>query len=186
MTLHHIQALQNTYLEYTMYYPTIPKRFKLTRYRQMSSDQRRLSRQPFNPLPSIRGLTPTKGPHPQPPRRSGNQSLAPNDGTGTTTTTCSHQTKSYSTQPAPPTAQIATPKTCPQSNAPDTDGAAAPAALATPSAPVAPPITEKHEKSPVLLPEFGRPASGRRWLGPAPRAGPSPAWEFASSAAPVF
>ena len=57
MTPHHIQALQNTYPEYTMYYPTIPKCSKLTRYRPMSGDQRRLSRQPFNPLPSIRGLS---------------------------------------------------------------------------------------------------------------------------------
>ena len=31
MTPHHTQALQNTYPEYTMYYPTIPKRSKLTR-----------------------------------------------------------------------------------------------------------------------------------------------------------
>ena len=35
MTPHHIQALQNIYPEYTMYFPTIPKRSKLARYRQI-------------------------------------------------------------------------------------------------------------------------------------------------------
>ena len=126
--------------------------------------------------------TPTKRPHPQSPCRSGNPSLAPND--GTTTTTCSHQTKSYSTQPTPPTTQIATPTMCPQSTAHDTDGAGASGHSSYISSSGAPgahcPSTEKHAKSTVLE---GRPPSRRRGLGPAHRAGPSPAWEFASSTA---
>ena len=57
MTTQHIQTLQNTYPEFTMYYPMITKRSQLPRYRHMSRDQRLLSRQPFTPPPSTKGLS---------------------------------------------------------------------------------------------------------------------------------
>ena len=66
-----------------IYYPTILKRCKLTRYRQLSSDQRRLSTQPFIPPSSIRRpqQMSTKRPHPQRPCHTPNQPCATNAGT---------------------------------------------------------------------------------------------------------
>ena len=132
----------------------IPKRSKLIRYRKMSSDQRRLSRQPFNPLPSIRGLSKR-----QQKDRIRNHLAAQE-------TNRSHQMIALALQPppvptrlsrtvpsphAPPTAQIATPKTCSQSTTPDTDGADACGtcghSISSSSAPGAHcPITEKTQK----------------------------------------